>query len=155
MLKQKWEALGQQEQRTLMIAAPIVLAMLIWLLIVNPTMSKHTQLAQQLEKKQSDYVWMQQVSGQIKGKTPSQRSSLSGSLRQQATSILSRYKITPTRIQSGSTDKVSLFFDLVSFNQLMAALTDAEKNSLVIDGLQLNRTDKTGFVSGRLTITSG
>ncbi|MDO6784691.1 type II secretion system protein GspM [Neptunomonas phycophila] len=155
MLKERFAALNRKDQQTLLIAAPIVALLIIWLAIVNPQLERHQQLTQELERKQADLAWMQQAAMSLNSQQSNAPNALAaGSLRQEATQAFTRQKISINRIQSNQENELSMWADQVSFDQLLTVLGSLTTRGITLDQIQLNPTTA-GRVNVRLTLTTG
>jgi len=155
MLKERFAALNRRDQQTLMIAAPIVVLLIMWLAIINPQLERHSQLSQQIERKQADLSWMQQAAMSLNARQNSSPDAIAaGSLRQEATQAFTRQKITINRIQSNKDDELSMWADDVPFDQLLTVVGTLTNRGITLDQIQLNPTTA-GRVNVRLTLTTG
>lgn len=151
MLKNWLNTLSEREKQILLIALPLVVLLLLWLLLINPALQQHSKLGKQLDRKSADLVWMQQAARQVTPRPADQNNT--GSLRQQITELLSRHKFTPSRIQADqSGNSLSLWLDSVQFEQLLSWIEAAQLQALQVTKAQISPADKAGFVSARLTL---
>jgi general secretion pathway protein M len=152
-LKQYYQSLNTREQKIVWLATPLVLFMILWLAVINPQLENHRQLSQQLEKKQSDWVWMQQAASQLKGHSSTGGQMINGEdLRRVATQLFAQQKITLSRIQNGRDNELSLWADQVIFDRLLNVLQALQQQGVSLASLQLTPTTP-GHVNMRLTLT--
>jgi general secretion pathway protein M len=152
-IQQYYQSLNAREQKIVWIAAPLIVLMILWLAIINPQLQKHQQLSQQLEKKQADWLWMQQAAAQLKGQPAGLEAVSSDDLRRVATRLFAQQKITLSRIQNGRDNELSLWADQVVFDQLLNVLQALQQQGISINSLQLTPTEP-GRVNMRLTLSA-
>ena len=152
-IQQYYQSLNAREQKIVWIAAPLIILMILWLAIINPQLQKHQQLSQQLEKKQADWLWMQQAAAQLKGQPAGLEAVSSDDLRRVATQLFAQQKITLSRIQNGRDNELSLWADQVVFDQLLNVLQALQQQGISINSLQLTPTEP-GRVNMRLTLSA-
>ena len=152
-IKQYYANLNAREQRIVWIAAPIIALMIVWLAIINPQLQNHRSLTQQLEKKQADWLWMQQATSQVKGQPQGGESVSADDLRRVATRLFAQQKITLSRIQNGRDGELSLWADQVVFDQLLNVLQALQQQGVSLASLQLTPTAP-GLVNMRLTLVT-
>lgn len=156
MLKEQFNILSRREQQIILIASPVIICLLIWLVVIEPSFEENKTLKQKLHTKQIDLSWMQQASEKIKlnGSQPSeQNNDQPTSLRQLVTQLFTQHKINLNRIQEDG-DEVSIWVDNEPFNKLLSAIQATSLQGLKISQAQISKTDKLGIVGARLTLKS-
>lgn len=156
MLKEQFNILSRREQQIILIASPVIICLIIWLVVIEPSFEENKTLKQKLHTKQIDLSWMQQASEKIKlnGSQPSeQNNNQPASLRQLVTQLFTQHKINLNRIQEDG-DEVSIWVDNEPFNKLLSAIQATSLQGLKISQAQISKTDKPGIVGARLTLKS-
>lgn len=154
MLKEQFNILSRREQQIILIASPIIICLLIWLLVIEPSFEKNNTLRQKLQTKHSDLLWMQQAAQkiQINGpQTDEHNNDQPPSLRHSVTQLFTQHKINLNRIQEDA-EEVNIWVDNESFNKLLTAIQAMSLQGLTISQAQINKTDKPGIVDARLTL---
>lgn len=149
MLREKYSALSQREQQTLLLATPIVISLLLWLMVLKPVLQHQSTLEKQLQQKQIDLAWMRKVQPQLK--QPSSSKVSTRPLRQQVTLSLRQQQITPKRIQSNQSNQLSIWADSVPFQRVLQTIETSQRRGLNLMDAQISKTEISGMVSIKLT----
>ncbi len=152
MLKEKYAALSRREQHILLFALPIGIVLVLWLLLIRPTLAHHSALQNKLAQKTEDLAWLQQAAAQIK--VPSEPSSTNEQpLRQRVTQIFAQHSINLSRVQSGNNEEVSVWSDNASFNGVLSAIQSGIEQNIQISQAQISTAEQPGRVNVRLSFT--
>jgi len=150
MLKEKYAALSRREQHILLFALPIGIVLVLWLLLIRPTLAHHSALQSKLAQKTEDLAWLQQAAAQIEA--PSGPSSTNEQpLRQRVTLSFAQHSINLSRIQSGNNEEISVWSDNASFNGILSAIQSGIEQNIQISQAQISTAEQSGRVNARLS----
>ncbi|NQZ33055.1 MAG: type II secretion system protein M [Oceanospirillaceae bacterium] len=157
MLMDKYHELSHREQWILKIAAPTVMVMLIWLIIIKPIIDTDAKLHQSIASKQQQLQWMQKNAGKISATTQSTRSGPSNKsqLRQQMNQLIKKHRLSVERIGNINQTDISYRLDNSLFNSVLALLQDLQQQNIKVVQVQIAKSKNLGKVNTRLLVATG
>ena len=157
--KTYWSGISARERQLITIAAPLLLAWIVWMGIVQPVLNKHDQAQQEVLNNQQ---MLNRVKGtaaeilrlQAKGAVITERPN--GPLDQLINRSASEYGLRVTGVRTQQ-NRLQVSLANASFDQLMGWLVELEKgSSVVIEQLRIEQTQLPGIVSiERLELSEG
>ncbi|WP_245555265.1 type II secretion system protein GspM [Hahella ganghwensis] len=132
---------------------------LIYMLIWVPVQSNLDSAKAAADQNYRDLVWMKENEGKARAIAKNQSSrpkaDLSGqSLLSTISSSAQRFKIELQRFEPRGDDKVNVWLDKVSFNQMMLWVGDLEsKFGVKAEQVNIDKSDQPGEVKARLSLT--
>ncbi len=151
-LQHKWRQLDGRERRLVSILAVFVVIALFYFALWSPLQNGVTDARARVENQQNNLAWMQQSANQIlasAGNKSSASSSARTSLTQRVNRAAARNKIKISRLQQ-QRDELNVRLDEeITFNALLTWLDQLEQEGVVASSLDLNKSDRPGFVDVR------
>lgn len=158
-MKSWWLTLQSRERLTLTSAAVFIVLALIYLLAVEPFLKQRANMAQRIQTKQQELIWMQQASQQVKqlrafspnsGRANGKRSLLSvvdSSARRQ------NIRKPIQRIEPEGSNGVRLWIQNANFDILVRWLGSLNTvHGVDVVRATISRTDTLGHVDSRLSL---
>lgn len=158
-----WWARLQANERRIMIAGAVVLALVVpyfgvWL----PLQDDIAALEEQVREQQAVKRWMQQAAAEVKqlsasGSAPAERPRDGRSLLAVVDQTAKRSGLGPglRRLEPEGRAAVRVWLEQVAFDDMAAWLTGLEQqNGLVVDTITIDRQDLPGQVNARITLAA-
>ena len=157
--KNKWEALEAREQQSLKILGVALVVFLAYFLLWLPAQS-YMKDSERLLQERADLLGLVQSSRAI---LASQSNSTQGSatilnsqqLVSTVTNLAKKQQLSLKRFEPSGENKVKVWVEDVSFDVLVSWLSALESSvSVKVEQISVEKQDKPGVVSARLTLTS-
>jgi general secretion pathway protein M len=157
--KNKWEALEAREQQSLKILGVALVLFLAYFLLWVPAQS-YMKDSERLLQERADLLGLVQSSRAI---LASQSNSTQGSgailnsqqLVSTVTNLAKKQQLSLKRFEPSGENKVKVWVEDVSFDVLVSWLSALETSvSVKVEQISVEKQDKPGVVSARLTLTS-
>jgi type II secretory pathway component PulM len=159
MLKDKFYALSAREQKILIIAAPVVALLIVWLVIIKPIIDTDTRLTKSNTLKQQHLTWMLSNAHQVKSNTTTAANQHAppvnkSQLRQIMGQLLKSQKISIQRIQNINQQNVSYQLDDSDFNSILRLIAKCADRQIKVVQLQIAKSSLIGKVNTRITVAA-
>jgi len=155
-LKIWWQGLEQREQRILLLGSAALLAMLLYVLLLEKLPAERQQVQQSLLASQKVLYNLEAIAAQVKlarqnpqHKKPQLKGSLLGLVDQATRQAGIRQQVK--RLTPDGKDQVRLWFDSVSFDQSMNWLAKLHQQGVQVEQISVNPLSQAGLV--RLSVT--
>ncbi|OMH34785.1 type II secretion system protein GspM [Motiliproteus sp. MSK22-1] len=152
---QSWlQSLTVRERISVTAGTFAVVATLIYLFVWQPQLQRHDQLSRQVEAKNKLLLWMERASSEVEvlrakgGALTTTNNNVSA--QQNISRLASTAGIRVNRSERTQSDHIRLRFDSIEFNRLLVFLDSAAKSGMVLSSINIQLTDKSGFVTARV-----
>lgn len=154
-MRDYWNALQPRERLIVTIASLLIVALVLYLALIEPYMDGRDSLEQRIANQQEDLQWMREAAGQFKGVKAQ-----TGQRRVGGQSLLSfvdrstkehALNSAIKRIQPEG-KKVRIQFEEVSFDRLTGWLAKIETSGYRIEGVIIERQPGAGMVNARIVL---
>ncbi len=149
-IKEWYNALDESEQKIVFSAAILVGILMLYLIIVDPVVTKVNELQNQVSAKQKNVDWMKQKLPIIlASKNPtSGPASSSLSLSAIVNQTTGNYKLPVSRRDSKSPYEMQIWFDNVSFDSFLSWVAELESRyGVTISNVNVRSRDRNGITS--------
>ena len=148
--------LSLRDRNLLIATATLLLITLFYLIVWEPLHQGRDQQQQQLKSQQDIYAWMKSASNEVKTLTRSGTRKIPSkqpiALILESSAKISGIKQHINKIESSGKNGARVKIDEASFDQLVIWLNTLEQqHSVIITTASLERADKAGMVSARLS----
>jgi general secretion pathway protein M len=156
-LRQRWDALGSGEQRTLRIGGAVVTLILGYLLLFEPMWQARDEARVQLAGARADLDWMRAVAPTLRtgAATPPVFAQDGRSLlaRVDASARESRLGTALVRVEPVAAGQVRAYFERAGFDALMRWVEQlSQQHGARVNELSAQRADGVGLVDARLSL---
>ena len=155
-VKRFFYGLGQREQNLIVGMLIVVVIAVVYLALMFPAQNSVTSASKKLEAKQSLLLWMQANEEQAlaAGKSSAGRSGgNSQNLLGDVNSLASRYQITLQRYEPEGKDKLRVWLEDVSFNNMVRWLHQLEsQKGITVSSISLDSEKDPGLISAKLVL---
>ncbi|PWR00238.1 type II secretion system protein GspM [Leucothrix pacifica] len=157
-MKQWFMMLSSREKTLVSIAAVLVPILLIWLLLLQPMLNKHTALAEQIEDRSAILQNMRQQSAEIKilERSGGNRKTVStGNPQQKVDSALRTWRLRSTLGEMSAPNSTTVRLNLrdAEADNIMRFLFDLEtKYGLTVKDFSMKPTKDVGKANANLTL---
>lgn len=156
MLLPWFHALARREQRILLIAAPLVLMLIVWLMLIQPLQQEKVRLEDQVDKRQVSLQWMKSAAVRVQAMQHRQPiTTTSGSLRQLLNRVLSSEKLVTNRLQPLGENRLSVWLTDASYVAVIRTVDRLTQQRVTLEQIQLTALDASGRVNVYLTVARG
>ncbi|OZG73367.1 type II secretory pathway subunit PulM [Hahella sp. CCB-MM4] len=152
-------ALPSRDQASLKWLSVAVAIFMVYMMIWVPVQSNLNNAKTSAEQGYKDLVWMKENEARARAIAKNQNSQSKGNLSGQSllstiSSTAQKFKIELQRFEPRGDDKVNVWLDKVSFNQMMLWVSDLEaKYGVKAEQVNIDKSDQPGEVSARLSLT--
>ena len=147
-MKQWWLALSLREKRLVIIAAvALSIATLYWG-VLQPLQQREQIAQSRVQSEKQLYLWTEQQVQKIIDQGGIQKgvsNQSTGSLNSVVTRSLKRYKLELVRLQPRG-DKLDVWLKPTEFNNLLQWLDSLQQQGIMINFIDLDRSDASGMV---------
>jgi general secretion pathway protein M len=157
-LRQRWDALEPRERRVLTAGAIVLIAVLGYLLLVEPLLQSRETWRTRVTAAEADLAWMRAAAPRLHAlrgddATPMQPDSRSLLARADASAREAGLGSTLLRVEPVSANQVRVYFEQTGFDALMRWLeTLADRHGTRVTELSVQRADGVGRVDVRLSL---
>jgi general secretion pathway protein M len=151
----RFHNLPGRDQKALL-ALGVVLGVLVFYLAVWVPVYQVYETGQANRERQLELLrYLRSTETQARAAASGPASGAKGqALLPQISSSTQRFHITPNRLQPGGSDAVSVWFDAVSFNDLMRWLEQQASEGIEVRQISIDRDEATGKVNARIILFS-
>lgn len=158
-MKDWFEGLSQRERLALALGALALAVMLFVILVWQPIVSKHGELADTLDRRTADLAWMTTAAAQIKaleGSASEAPVTDERTLIARVTTELKEAGLQADQIRPEGENRLRLTLEGVSFTAMLAPLERLRNRYGVrVREAAVESTDRTGVVDARLLLERG
>jgi len=153
-IKQWYTSLQASEQRMVMIATVFFSSVLIFILLIQPLNQHRNKLLKQIEAKQTQLAWMRENAARVQGASaakpgPASRTPLNNLVAQSS----SQYGLRISQIKGSDRDGVQVWFDDVSFDDLLRWLDQMESSyGVTLVSINIRGRDHNGLVRANVRL---
>lgn len=156
MLIDKYHALSKREQQILIFAAPLVILLILWILVIKPSIDTHNKLTRSIESNTVKLNWMQENAGRtgnsLNAPANTHRPKNKSQLRQLMNKLLKSHQVSVERIQNINGSDVSYRLNNPKFNNVLALINSIEKQGIQMVQVQISKAKLVGIVNTRLVV---
>ncbi|MDX1692700.1 MAG: type II secretion system protein M [Ketobacteraceae bacterium] len=154
--KRAYYGLAPREQNLIAALAVVVIVALIYLIFMFPAQNSVSSASKKLEAKQSLLQWMQANEEQAiaAGKSGNgRRSGNNQNILGAVNSAASRYQITLQRYEPEGKDKLRVWLEDASFNNMVRWLHQLEsQNGITVSSISLDAEKDPGLISAKIVL---
>lgn len=152
-LETQFRNLSRREQRILVILSPLMIALAVWLLLIDPLQTEHFQHQQALEKKQLELSWMQAASKRVAALRKKETSGKQPALDTLCRQLLREVKIKADTIQALNPNQLTIRAYEASYAATLLLLEHLERNHIQLDEVDISANSKPGRITLALKLS--
>lgn len=155
-VKRFYYGLGQREQQLIGGLVVVMIIAVVYLALMFPAQNTVASASKKLEAKQSLLLWMQANEEQALAASKSRAGNRGGgsqNLLGDVNSIASRFQITLQRYEPEGKDKLRVWLEDVSFNNMVRWLHQLEsQKGITVSSISLDSEKAPGLISAKIVL---
>ncbi len=150
----RYQSLPDRDRRALQLLALFLAPLLLYLLLLKPSVNYYASAKANYSDKQQLLDWMKSNAALIPANTQTTQRNADLPLLQVASQTAAESGLKLDRVQPRGDNRVRIWLNEVAFQQLILWYSKLQQNGITIASVSIDKTKKPGIVSVQCLLTS-